>query len=156
MLSIVTRGNGTAAQAYYEHLATGKDRQIEDYYAKNEQGRWVGRGAEVLGLSGPVRREEFQYLAFGFDPKTGKALVRQAGEQHRSGWDLTFSAPKSVSVAWALGDDETQAKIAAAHDRAVDAALSYMERHAAFCRTGHAGKDEMQADLSCAVYRHYT
>ncbi|MHB8368632.1 MAG: MobF family relaxase [Leptospirales bacterium] len=156
MLSIVTRGNGTAAQAYYEHLATGKDRQIEDYYAKNEQGRWVGRGAEALGLSGPVRREEFRDLAFGFDPKTGKALVRQAGGNHRSGWDLTFSAPKSVSVAWALGDNETQAKIASAHDRAVEAALSYMERHAAFCRTGHAGKDEMQADLSCAVYRHYT
>jgi Ti-type conjugative transfer relaxase TraA len=156
MLSIVTRGNGTAAQAYYEHLATGKDRQIEDYYAKNEQGRWVGRGAEALGLSGSVRKEEFQDLAFGFDPKTGKGLVLQAGEHHRSGWDLTFSAPKSVSVAWALGNDETQAKIAAAHDRAVEAALSYMERHAAFCRTGHAGKDEIQSDLVCAVYRHYT
>ena len=156
MLSIVTRGNGTAAQAYYEHLATGKDQQIEDYYARNEQGRWVGRGAEVLGLSGAVRKEEFQDLAFGFDPKTGKGLVRQAGEHHRSGWDLTFSAPKSVSVAWALGNDETQAKIAAAHDRAVEAALSYMERHAAFCRTGHGGKEELRADLACAVYRHYT
>jgi len=156
MLSIVTRGNGTAAQAYYEHLATGRDRQIEDYYAKNEQGRWSGRGAEALGLSGPVRREEFRGLAFGFDPKTGKALVRQAGEHHRSGWDLTFSAPKSVSVAWAMGDDDTRTKICEAHDRAVEAALSYMERHAAFCRTGHAGKDEIQADLTCAVYRHYT
>ena len=156
MLSVATRGSGTAAQAYYEHLATGKDRQIEDYYAKNEQGRWVGRGAEALGLSGGVRKEEFQDLAFGFDPKTGKALVRQAGETHRSGWDLTFSAPKSVSVAWALGDDETRKKISSAHDRAVEAALSYMERHAAFCRTGHGGKDEIQSDLACAVYRHYT
>jgi len=156
MLSVATRGSGTAAQAYYEHLATGKDRQIEDYYAKNEQGRWTGRGAEALGLSGSVRKEEFQDLAFGFDPRTGKALVRQAGETHRSGWDLTFSAPKSVSVAWALGDEETRMKISSGHDRAVEAALSYMERHAAFCRTGHGGKDEIQSDLACAVYRHYT
>ncbi|MHB1927646.1 MAG: MobF family relaxase [Leptospirillum sp.] len=156
MLSIVTRGNGTAAQDYYEHLVTDKDRQIEDYYAKNEQGRWTGRGAEALGLSGTVRKEEFRDLAVGFDPKTGKALVRQAGETHRSGWDLTFSAPKSVSVAWALGDDETRKKISSAHDRAVEAALSYMERHAAFCRTGHGEKDEIQSDLACAVYRHYT
>ena len=156
MLSVATRGNGTAAQAYYEHLATGKDRQIEDYYAKNEQGRWSGRGAEALGLSGEVRKEEFQELAFGFDPRTGKALVRQAGETHRSGWDLTFSAPKSISVAWALGDDATRSKIAEAHDRAVEAALFYMERHASFCRTGHGGKDEIHSDLACAVYRHYT
>ena len=156
MLSVATRGNGTAAQAYYEHLVTGKERQIEDYYAKNERGRWSGRGAEALGLSGPVRKEEFQELAFGFDPRTGKALVRQAGETHRSGWDLTFSAPKSVSVAWALGDDATRSKIASAHDRAVEAALFYMERHASFCRTGHGGKDEIPSDLACAVYRHYT
>lgn len=156
MLSVATRGNGTAAQAYYEHLSTGKDRQIEDYYAKNEQGRWSGRGAEVLGLSGAVRKEEFQELAFGFDPRTGKALVQHAGDGHRSGWDLTFSAPKSVSLAWALGDDATRSKIAAAHDRAVDAALIYMERHASFCRTGHGGKNEMHSDLACAVYRHYT
>ncbi len=156
MLSVATRGSGTAAQAYYEHLVTGKERQVEDYYAKNERGRWIGRGAEALGLSGPVRKEEFQELAFGFDPRTGKALVRQAGEAHRSGWDLTFSAPKSVSVAWALGDDATRSKIAAAHDRAVEAALFYMERHASYCRTGHGGKDEIPSDLTCAVYRHYT
>ena len=156
MLSVATRGNGTAAQDYYEHLATGKERQIEDYYAKNEQGRWIGRGAEALGLSGAVQKEEFQELAFGFDPRTGKALIQQAGETHRSGWDLTFSAPKSVSVVWALGDDATRSKIAAAHDRAVEAALSYMERHASFCRTGHAGKDDIHSDLACAVYRHYT
>ena len=156
MLSVATRGNGTAAQAYYEHLSTGKDRQIEDYYAKNEQGRWSGRGAEAFGLSGAVRKEEFQELAFGFDPRTGKALVQHAGDGHRSGWDLTFSAPKSVSLAWALGDDATRSKIAEAHDRAVDAALIYMERHASFCRTGHGGKNEMHSDLACAVYRHYT
>ena len=156
MLSVATRGNGTAAQAYYEHLVTGKDRQVEDYYAKNERGRWRGRGAEALGLNGAVRKEEFQDLAFGFGPRTGKALVQQAGEGHRSGWDLTFSAPKSVSVAWALGDDATRSKIAAAHDRAVDEALIYMERHASFCRTGHGGKNDMHSDLACAVYRHYT
>ncbi len=156
MLSVATRGNGTAAQAYYEHLVTGKDRKVEDYYAKNERGRWRGRGAEALGLNGAVRKEEFQDLAFGLDPRTGKALVQQAGEGHRSGWDLTFSAPKSVSVAWALGDDATRSKIAAAHDRAVEVALFYMERHASYCRTGHGGKDEIPSDLACAVYRHYT
>lgn len=156
MLSIVTRGNGTSAQAYYEHLIDGRDREIEDYYAKREKGRWLGRGADALGLSGPVRKEAFQDLAFGFDPKTGNPLVQNPGNNHRSGWDLTFSAPKSVSLVWALGDDETRERITAAHDRAVETALSYMERHASFCRKGHGGREEVRADFVVATYRHYT
>lgn len=156
MLSIVTRGNGASAQVYYEHLEPGKDRGIDDYYIRNEQGRWLGQGAEALGLSGEVQQEEFQSLAFGYDPKTGKPLVQKAGDEHRSGWDLTFSSPKSVSIAWALGDRETQLKIQEAHDRAVESALSYMERNAAFCRSRHGGKEELRADLACGVYQHYS
>lgn len=82
----------------------------EDYYLKGtEQGEhslWSGRGAESLGLEGPVREEEFRALCRGEDP-AGNRLVapkltrdRETGElveTHRAGNDCTYSAPKSVS-----------------------------------------------------------
>ena len=43
-----------------------------DYYAEGERvvGRWMGRGAEMLGLRGAVRGEDFETLRQGLDPRT--------------------------------------------------------------------------------------
>src|ERR1035441_4396984 len=49
-----------------------------DYYAEGERvvGRWAGRGAEMLGLQGPVRGEDFEALRQGVDPRSGGVLRR--------------------------------------------------------------------------------
>ena len=59
-----------------------------DYYAEGERikGRWCGRGAELLGLQGDVRQEEFEALREGFDPETG-AFLRQRQSAERMGAD---------------------------------------------------------------------
>ena len=83
----------------------------EDYYlGGSEAGStcWFGRGAEALGLAGPVREEGFRALCLGEDPE-GKRIVkhrpmREKGvlvDKHRAGNDCTFSAPKSVSTSHA-------------------------------------------------------
>lgn len=50
-----------------------------------------------------IDRATFRDLCAGLDPRGDSPFVRGAGAQHRAGWDLTFSAPKSFSILWAAG-----------------------------------------------------
>jgi len=117
----------------------------EDYYLKEEElescSRWHGTGAESLGLSGAVREEDFRALCAGRDPVTGERLVaprlsrdRKSGElveRHRAGNDGTFSAPKTVSIAFAAGVDG----IREAHDATINSVLGHMEEQYALYRS---------------------
>jgi len=69
-----------------------------------------------------------------------EAAMRRAGERRSvAGFDLTFSPPKSLSVLWAAADPAGREVIWAAHHEGVEAALAYLEREAAWSRTGHDG-----------------
>ncbi|WP_214608074.1 MobF family relaxase [Geoanaerobacter pelophilus] len=110
----------------------------EDYYLRGddlgENSLWLGRGSRELGLEGPVREEEFRALCRGEDPE-GNLIVApkltrdpHSGllvETHRAGNDCTFSAPKSVSIAYAAGVDGVRE----AHDAAVLSVVGHMEEH---------------------------
>jgi conjugative relaxase-like TrwC/TraI family protein len=101
MLSISARSaTPSDIRAYLEGERDGANRGAEDYYTESghTQGRWLGSGAAELQLAGDVNEKAFDRLAAGFHPETGDALVQRAGDSHRPGWDLTFSAPKSVSI----------------------------------------------------------
>jgi len=74
---------------------------------------------------------------------TGEPLGLRAvgGRGPVPGFDLTFSAPKSVSLTWALGGSEVAGQVAEAHGKAVQAALSYMQREACWTRRGAGGSE---------------
>ncbi len=93
-------------------------------------GVWRGRGAARLGLAGEVDEETFLTLMAGLDPETGEPLGRRYGDESVRGFDVTASAPKSVSVLFALGDDATRAAVLEAHDVAVGAMVDWVEAHA--------------------------
>jgi conjugative relaxase-like TrwC/TraI family protein len=98
-------------------------------------GRWIGTAAGDLGLDGsvPVEASQFRSLLAGRHPVTGRPLplpTRTGGGRRVAGCDLTFSAPKSVSVVFALGGEEVARAVVAAHAEAVDGALRYLEQHA--------------------------
>jgi conjugative relaxase-like TrwC/TraI family protein len=121
----VTTLKGTAAGRYYtEHLPS--------YYLDGDEppGRWWGRGAALLGLSGDVDAEAFLALMAGLDPATGGDLGRRFGEGSVRGYDATFSAPKSVSVLFGVGDAEVRRQVVEAHEDAVTAVLGWVEDHA--------------------------
>src|SRR4051794_37056953 len=131
VLSIGKVGGGKGDPRYYiDTVAQGKD----DYYTGHgeAQGRWEGRGAESRGLSGGVEDEQFLSVlsepAGTTKPKTVLA------------YDLTFSAPKSVSVVYGVGDRTVSPVVREAHDEAVRDALSYLERHATWTRRGRDGR----------------
>ncbi|MCH7846032.1 MAG: relaxase domain-containing protein [Acidobacteria bacterium] len=121
----MTTLKGAAAGRYYtEHLPS--------YYLDGDEpsGRWWGRGAELLGLTGDVEAEAFLAVMAGQNPATGDDLGRRYGEGSVRGYDATFSAPKSVSVLFGIGDEEVRNQVVEAHERAVAAVLGWVEDHA--------------------------
>ena len=149
---------GAGAEDYYlSAVAAGR----EDYYLREGEapGRWVGQGARSLGLAGEVQAPELSAVLAGRDPGDDEQLVRGPGgaRSRTPGFDLTFRAPKSVSLLFALGDPDNSAEALASHDRAVDAALSYLEGHAAHLRRGAGGAERVPArGLVGAAFVHRT
>ncbi len=153
--SISARGGAQAALAYYGHL------RQDDYYTSEGEppGRWAGEGADRLSLKGPVTQSEFEAALKGIDPKTGEQLASQGGRSrtHSAGWDMTFSAPKSVSVLWALSNEQDRTAIEQAHRSAVLSATTHLERTAAWARRGKGGIiREQTAGLLMAQFDHHT
>ena len=154
--SISARGGVQAALGYYGHL--GQD----DYYLRGHEppGRWAGEGAARLSLNGPVVRAEFEAALNGIDPKDWRTPHRAFGgksQNHAAGWDVTFSAPKSVSVLWALSDANKRPDIEAAQRGAVATATKHLETTAAFARRGKGGTiKEATAGLLLAKFDHHT
>lgn len=127
----------------------------EDYYLGGAEvpGYWIGTGAEDLGLDGPVTDDDFVALLGGRSPRDGSPLGRP--NRRIPALDLTFSAPKSVSVVWALGGSEIGGQIVAAHEEALAAGLGYLEREAVFVRRGHNGTESLEGSgLVGAAFRH--
>ena len=152
MLSI---GKLTVEQSrYYERqVAQGRD----DYYSGRGEspGRWTGSGAETLELGGRVDDDGFMALMEGRDPGTGEPLKRVGGRSKVAAFDLTFSAPKSVSVLFAIGEPGLAGALVEAHESAVDAALGYLEREACRVRRGRGGvRHEAGGGFVAAAYRH--
>jgi conjugative relaxase-like TrwC/TraI family protein len=148
---------GRTAGYYTASVARGRD----DYYSgKGEApGEWFGQGAEGLGLVGEVDPDEFQAVVMeASDPRRGERLRRQVGEKPVQGMDMTFSAPKSASLLFFLGDERTSAAVRQAHDEAVGAALGYMEREACVVRVGKGGRGGKEAGEGFVggLFRHRT
>ena len=149
MLSLAkVKGDGS----YYLDLAK------EDYYLKGGEppGKWLGEGARLLKLRGEVIREDFRALWSGRS-RDGNPLVQNPDAPGRQrAWDLTFSAPKSVSVLFAMAPPSIRDGIQAAHAAAVGAALGYLEKEAGATRRGKAGKTLESAALVVAAFEHGT
>lgn len=124
-----------AAKDYYLRKL-GEISPGEDYYLRGgtATGWWRGSGATELGLAGTVTAEGLVRLFDGQHPGTGERLGRSLRRDGVAAWDVTFSADKSVSLLWALGDDETRSEVLAAFDEATSQALGYLESVASSTR----------------------
>jgi len=122
--------------AYYLEVAAGTGTGIE------AAGRWMGTGSPELGLSGWVNAADLHAVLAGQEPGTGEVLGTARHRVRVAAYDMTFSAPKSVSLLHALGDADVSAAVAAGHARAVGAAMAYVESRALAVRrrTGVASR----------------
>ena len=103
-------------------------------------GVWLGTGAAALALRGEVDGDALGAVLRGDDPVTSRRLGRSHDRVTVAGFDLSFCAPKSVSMLHALGPPEVAADVHAAHVAAVDAALDYVERRAVAVRRRSLGR----------------
>ena len=150
------RVSATATAAYYAQYLTAAPGEVP--------GVWSGRQAAGLGLSGRVEVEALEALLSGRDPTTGTRLGRELLDRYTtdgrgvravSGFDATFSAPKSLSVWWALTGD---LRLLDAHDVAVSAALTHLERFGSTTRIRSNG-GRLHPDtngLTIATFRQTT
>lgn len=158
MMRVTTLYAGTAATTagYYTRYLTEASGELP--------GQWLGEQADRLGLTGEVTTESLEALLSGLDPVTGRTLgqplvdrVTSNGAVIRAvaGFDATLSAPKSLSVLWALTGDDG---LAECHDVAVRAVAGYLERFGATTRV-RSNRTRMHPDangLTMAAFRQTT
>lgn len=148
MIGIAKLTSAAQAATYYEK---------DDYYVRGEQlapSQWSGRGAQRLGLSGEVNREVFSQALQGHLPR-GVDLPRNDDGNRDVGLDLSFNAPKSVSLLALVARDEG---LMTAHRESVAAALQYIEDNAAIARVTVQGvtDHERTGNLLVAQFHHDT
>ena len=118
---------------------------------------WMGAGAARLGLEGEVDALELGRVLSHVDPHGGFNLTGGRSAPKVVGFDATFSAPKSVSLLYALGSPEVSNIVRNANDRALRAAFGVYEAEASLVRRGHAGERVEHGDgLVAAAFRHRT
>lgn len=160
MLDISKPLTSAKVQSYYRSEYSSAS---NSYFSQGEtlRGEWHGQLAATLGLSGAVAAEAFDHLAEGHHPQTGEQLIRhrdtvktQAGEEigHRAGWDLTFNAPKTISLTALVGEDE---RVREAHRSAVRAALTETENYVQ-ARLGGNLPAENTGKWIAAMFEHDT
>jgi conjugative relaxase-like TrwC/TraI family protein len=155
MLSIGKLGAGPTAGRYYvEQVARGR----EDYYSGEGEapGTWLGTGAHALGIGGEVDESGIERLLSARDPASGAELRTPPSAGAVAGFDLTFKAPKSVSIIFGIAEDDVARELVAAHEAAVRYALGYLEREACATRRRIRGR-VTQLDgcgFVAAAFRH--
>lgn len=146
--SVSALSSAGQAASYYE---------ADDYYAEGglAPSEWFGDAAQALGLSGEVDREQFAALLEGQVAGQRVGTTRDGKVEHRPGWDITLSAPKSVSIMAEVAGDK---RLIAAHGAAVKVALAHVEKHMAATRIREGGevRRETTGNLAIATFRHAT
>lgn len=151
MLSVAKLRVG--AEAYQ---LTGVAQSFDDYYsgAGEAAGWWAGVGADRLGLEGEVNGDDLRAVLAGIRPGTGgltpNGEALRAHPRRVPGFDLTFKAPKSVSVLYAVSDDpRVQGAIIEAGEAALRQTLAWVEREVMAVRRG-TGNERYLADLAAS------
>jgi conjugative relaxase-like TrwC/TraI family protein len=151
MLRVVSHKSAAAARQYY---AEGLRR--EDYYSEGQEvaGKWHGKAAALLGLTGDVTPDAFAALVENRHPETGKQLTARMKEGRIVGYDLNFHAPKSLSVLYALTED---AEILKAFRSAVAETMAEIEAQVATrIRKGGAQENRVTGNFAWAEFVHFT
>lgn len=147
MLSIYTLKSASEASKYY---------QKGDYYTEagiHEYSLWLGKGAAAFNLEGSVDFGVFKSLLEGHLPDGTMMVQTEKGQHHRPGYDLTFSAPKSVSILALVGENK---EILEAHRQAIKEVLSKIEEKYGSCRVKENGRTELEKtkNFIVAAFEH--
>ncbi|WP_061026761.1 MobF family relaxase [Bradyrhizobium sp. CCH5-F6] len=149
---MVATWNPAAASSYYT-----RQRETEYYAGSNEpSGIWYAPAGDLGLVDGSaVDRATFDRLYHALDVNGASLLEQIRRHKERTpAFDVTLSAPRSVSLVWGLGSCDTKSLIEAAQQKAVRATLAMLEREASWARRGFNGTFVEKVALSAATFRH--
>ncbi|MBK9119742.1 MAG: relaxase domain-containing protein [Phycisphaerales bacterium] len=147
MLRITQNSTPEGAKSYYS---------TADYYAEGQElvGAWKGEGAGRLGLSGNVRREDWDALCDNRHPATGETLTPRTKRDRRVGYDFNFHVPKSVSILYGLTRDE---RLLDAFRESVEATMEDIESEMQTrVRVGGRNEDRTTGNMVWGEFVHFT
>lgn len=148
----VARVSDQGAGYYLDDLGDELRRVAPEHAAAD--GRWIGRGTEGLGLAGAVDGPAMRALLCACHPRTGHAIT-PTQRRTVAAFDLTFTAPKRVSLLLSLGDKALTNEVLTAHHEAVHAAVGHLERRAWAVRRG-SGDERAPIATSGVVAASFT
>ena len=165
MLRITVSKSASGAKKYYteEYYREGAGMNMGnshgEYYAEKDQiiGNWGGRACAELGLAGNIRKEDFASLCDNQHPVTGQRLTARHDIDRRVGYDFTFNASKSVSLAYAFADDKGKAEILTAFRSAVSETMTEIETGMQTrVRLGGLNENRETANIAYGEFIHFT
>ena len=163
MLRITMNKSAGGAKKYYseEYYSEGIEGQSKelDYYSEKEQfiGKWGGKGAEQLGLTGDIRKKDFADMCDNQNPITGKKLTSRNDTDRTVGYDFTFNASKSVSLAYSFGNETDKKEILKAFQNSVKETMTEIETGMQ-ARVRDKGKNENRetGNIAYGEFTHFT
>lgn len=160
MLRITMSKSASGAKKYYceQYYKEGQSVQ-HDYYSEGNEaiGMWGGQAAEKLGLVGEIARRDFASLCDNRNPLIGKTLTGRNDKDRTVGYDFTFNASKSVSLAYAFGGTEDKKAILSAFQQSVRETMTEIEREMQ-TRVRAKGKNEnrLTGNIAYGAFTHFT
>lgn len=147
MLRIIQNNSPGGAKNYYS---------TSDYYMEGQEraGIWRGLGAERLGLEGQIRKEDWDSLCDNQAPGTCNSLTPRQRLDRRVGYDFNFHVPKSVSVLYALTED--QRILDAFHDSVRSTMLDMESEMQTRVRSNGRNEDRKTGNMIWGEYTHFT
>ncbi|MBR2120137.1 relaxase domain-containing protein [Rhodopseudomonas palustris] len=145
---VASIGKGTVAQYYLRRT---------EYYlnGKEPAGVWLSNSAALgIKVGQIVDADLFEKLHAGVGPDGRLLITNDGGKERMPGFDLTLSAPKSVSIAFALADPDMRAAIERVQLDACKAVIAMLNREAAFTRRGRNGVVIEKTSLIVAAFQH--
>lgn len=147
MLRITTNVSSAAAKDYFS---------TADYYSEGQElaGRWCGKAATLLGLSGAIRQQDWDRLCDNLDPRSGAPLTVRHKSERRVGYDFTFNVSKSVSLLYGLTQDQRLVDVV---QKAANETMCEMQTHMQTrVRRGGKNTDRNTGNLCWGEYVHLT
>jgi len=146
MLRIIENRSAGQAKSYYG---------TADYYSEGQElvGQWRGKGAQRLGLSGTIQKQDWDRLCDNRDPATGRTLTQRRKQVRRVGYDFNFHVPKSFSLLYGLTRDP---RLLDAFEEAVEKTMSDMEREMKTrVRRGGRNEDRTTGNMIWGQFVHF-
>ncbi|MGY3213947.1 MobF family relaxase [Mucilaginibacter sp. HD30] len=160
MLRITMNKSASGAKKYYceEYYKEGHAAAY-DYYGEGNEliGRWGGKAAKALGLTGSIDKQGFAKLCDNINPSTGTTLTGRNDTDRTVGYDFTFNASKSVGLAYAFAGTGEKRIILDAFQSAVRDTMSDIE-NGMQTRVRAKGKNENRetGNLAYGAFTHFT